>query len=249
MLASIDEKFMASTVILIYSCYHNKVLCDIAMSITKMVLKIEINDYEYEEFFKDLTSDKTPRNLNQNLENLRIKLLSMFRVTNNNIATMSNNHTNNNLKKYNVSQNLISYPIVLPKQIIPLTTSMSTSWPSHIAPSIWQWIHIVTQYIDLNGGYNEKKNFIEFVEYIIHCSECQHHYHNNKIKLIESLDVASLTDTFLILHSTLAINTGFNQPKLNYKFNPDLIKVYHKNMFFKQFSAINQQTYLNRLTF
>lgn len=105
------------------------------------------------------------------------------------------------------------------------------SWPDVIGPYVWIWIHIVTQYIDLNGGTDEKKSFINFLEILILCGDCRTHYQENKPMLLRSLTTFSLTDTFLILHTCI---------QENIRFIPDRTKIRNefKTKFFDHFKLL-----------
>lgn len=110
----------------------------------------------------------------------------------------------------------IVYKIILPSIILP---EYQINWPYVIGPYVWVWIHIVTQYIDLNGGINEKESFINFLENLILCTTCRTHYQENKPMLLRSLVAFSLTDIFLILHTCI---------QENIRFRPDKTKIQHK---------------------
>lgn len=46
------------------------------------------------------------------------------------------------------------FNLKLPHVILP---NYPIIWPTTFGPYVWIWIHVVTHYIDLNGGLNEKK--------------------------------------------------------------------------------------------
>lgn len=109
-------------------------------------------------------------------------------------------------------------------------------WQNVDAPFIWEWVHIVTIHLDLNAGMAEKTNFVVFLQNSVGCSICHSHYGQHMPRLIAALVKLSLTDVYLILHTTIAreeIDGGqFDAKNLNY------IDARHKKRFFEQYCAI-----------
>lgn len=119
-------------------------------------------------------------------------------------------------------------------------TQRNGGWQNVDAPFIWEWIHIVSVHLDLNAGIVEKTNFILFIKNTVGCVFCRGHYIGHIPKLIVALSKLSLTDIYLILHTTIALeNTGepvFDVSKLSY------INEWQKQRFFRQYCAIRNQS-------
>lgn len=90
------------------------------------------------------------------------------------------------------------------------------AWNTVDSIFIWEWIHIVTIHLDLRAGIHEKIAFIKFVKTIIGCGICQSHYNAQINSLIEGLTRNSLTDSFLILHSSIPIGEKYNSNNITY---------------------------------
>lgn len=211
----VDDKFLAATVIVLFTSKFEKNLCDMVMNITGMFINCDLIDYEYEKFLKYIDEGST--GINQSIDRIKQQLLKILRPK----------------KKTTTNKNVV---LSIPDQSLFVVNKM-VSWPESIAPFIWEWIHIIANFIDLNGGQNEKIYFIEFIEIIIHCSICKSHYQDNKNLLINSLKFASLTDIFLILHTTLTVDLN-----ANFILNTELINNQYKSAYFKRFCKIlNEQ--------
>lgn len=80
------------------------------------------------------------------------------------------------------------------------------SWPLHMAPYVWDWIHVVAIHIDLNGGPVEKRNFLHLVERVILCAMCKEHFIHNTPRILQALEKTSLSNTFLALHTSISVD-------------------------------------------
>lgn len=213
----VDDKFLAATVIVLFTSKMEKSLCDMVMNITGLFINCDLIDYEYEKFLK--TIDEGSTGINQSIDRIKQQLLKILRP-----RKKMTNTTNKNVV------------LSIPDLSLDVVYKM-VSWPESIAPFVWEWIHIIANFIDLNGGQNEKIYFIEFIERIIHCSICIGHYQDNKNLLINSLKFASLTDIFLMLHTTLTVDVN-----ANFILNTELINNQYKSSYFKRFCKIlNEQ--------
>lgn len=97
-----------------------------------------------------------------------------------------------------------------------IITEQYQGWNNVDSPLIWEWIHVITLYIDTKAGIIEKIFFIEFIKFIIGCSVCQQHYISNIKPMIKGLNKLSLTDTFLLLHSVTHAKQPYNIKHLDY---------------------------------
>lgn len=148
------------------------------------------------------------------------ELLSMFKQT----------KLNENLHLFKVEIESC-YKISLPDISFAGSGRNSITWADNIGPYLWGWIHIVSQYIDLNGGLNEKRSFIVFVEQLILCRICQRHYRDNKPSMMDSLAMFSLSDVFLILHTCI-------QEKAPFSSDASKRKIEFKQLYFDQFKLL-----------
>lgn len=90
------------------------------------------------------------------------------------------------------------------------------AWNTVDSVFIWEWIHIMTIHLDLRAGIHEKIAFIKFVKIIIGCGICQSHYNSQINSLIEGLTSNSLTDTYLILHTSIPIGEKYKSTNTAY---------------------------------
>lgn len=146
------------------------------------------------------------------------------------LSTFRGASLNENLHSFKVEiENC--YTTVLPDISFAGSDGKNISWADNIGPYMWGWIHIVSQYIDLNGGLNEKRSFIEFIERLILCRICQLHYKDNKPAMMDSLAAFSLSDVFLILHTC-------TQEKVSFLSDASKRKKEFKQLYFDQFKLL-----------
>lgn len=114
------------------------------------------------------------------------------------------------------------------------------SWPEDMAPYVWEWIHVVTVHIDLNGGDIEKKNFVYLVEHVILCGICRQHFIENMRGIEDSIKKTSLTNTFLALHTHI---TATKQHTADQHFTYDIgaVSEIYKKKYFNLYSKIKQR--------
>lgn len=90
------------------------------------------------------------------------------------------------------------------------------SWTMIDAPLIWEFIHVITIHLDISAGITEKISFIKFIKNIIGCGICENHYNMHIDAMIRGLQKISLTDTYLILHTTIAVNEKYDSANMKY---------------------------------
>lgn len=113
-----------------------------------------------------------------------------------------------------------------------ISTEREQSWNTLDAPLLWEWIHVITFYVDIHAGKKEKIAFLAFIKQIVNCSICSAHYSSHMQSLANGLDYVSLSDSFFILHSSIALDEKYDPKKIN------LIQEERKKVFFKRFLFI-----------
>lgn len=110
-------------------------------------------------------------------------------------------------------------------------------WPDDMAPYIWDWIHIVSVHIDLNGGAIEKNNFVFVVEHSILCITCRQHYIDNIPGIQAALQKTSLTRTFLALHTHIHLNKN-NRIVTEFVYSDELVLDKYERLYFNNYTKI-----------
>lgn len=213
----IDDAFLASSQVVLNSILKNETLFSMALRLTCHVINCQLKDYNHQQILERINANtKTIHDINNQFFRMQREL-----------------------------QNLISkdkQPISIPIVNMEIRNNQLI-WQDAIAPYIWDWIHIVSFYIDINAGQIEKENFIHFIHYTIQCVYCNSHYGQVKHKLIKSIENGSLTDIFLMLHTIIASNkNSVNSYDENawFDFDFNLINIHYKQEYFKRFIAIDR---------
>lgn len=193
------DEFYFSCIVCISTLIREKQMgenCALVLELTEAVLGHEL----------DMSHEQLSADFNNFIEQTHATFGSEYNEAEDNVQNYLTKRVQRFLKdKYNLTE-------------YPHMSLVEGGWQVVDAPWVWTWIHVVTVYIDLNNGIDEKTFFIGLVENLIGCSLCKNHYVRNKTTIFTGLTHFSLTDLFLMLHTQTKINFGSAPTQLDHKY-------------------------------
>jgi hypothetical protein len=149
-----------------------------------------------------------------------------------NLTPIENAKTSNE-KLYLLSKELTRITHGL--KFLELSFPENAFWQQTLSPKIWEFLHVVAFQLDLQGGIKEKSKFLYFIKDLVLCSICYQHYQATFPHLVNSLTVASLSETLFAFHTYVTETIKPIHEQKHFQFHTKLINRYFERNFFYLF--------------